>query len=266
VFLQQQDGFAQQPLVVDPDQRDVIDNFMSVTLEEGEDSEQTQRVLDAVGDIDGDGLADMIIQAMQGDGIFGLETRYEVHRGLATIDNRLIFEPLASSIVSSGGIQLNNERLDLSGDGKEEFVVTSVKITLGTIIGALITRSASVDVSIYHMEGDVFPEQPSLTKDIKVRFDFSTGDLFVPAVLSADVTGDGRKDLLVQKDLDTLLVYPGEPTQTLFAKSAIKLELELPSDREGFLVVDLNKDGRDELVLHLQREKESLLSVVQFSD
>jgi hypothetical protein len=270
VYLQQQGRFASQPLILDPDQKDVIGNFLSVTLdEEGKDEEeanQPQRVLDAVGDIDGDGYSDLIIQTMQGSGIFGLETQYEVYRGMADAENRLRFEAAPSSIIASGGIQLNNERLDLTGDGKQEFVVTSVHLSLATIISALITRSASVDVAIYKMTEGVFPEQPSLEKEIKVRFDFSNGELFIPAVLSAEVTGDGRKDLLVQKDLDTLLVYPGEPSEALFARTPIKLELELPKEREGFLVADLNGDGRDELILHVRRDERSLMSVVEFSN
>ena len=159
-----------------------------------------------------------------------------------------------------------NDRLDLTGDGREEFVITSVNISLGTIISALITRSASVDVSIYQMHDQVFASEPSLEKEIKVKFDFSTGDLFVPAVLSADVTGDGRKDLLVQKGINTLLVYPGEATDKLFTKSPIKLEMSLPSDREGFVVADLNQDGRDELILHLKTDDEVNLTVVEFHD
>ena len=268
VYLQQpQGGFASDPIVLDPDMQDVVSDFLSVTLdEEGDDEAQSQRLLDAVGDIDDDGFADLIIQTMKGNGIFGLETQYEVYRGRAGSNQHLQFESVASSIISSDGIQLNNERQDLTGDGKEEFVVTSFNFSLAAIIGALVTRSATVDVSIYQMAEGVFPEKASLDKEIKVRFDFGNGELFIPAVLSADVTGDGRKDLLVQKDLETLLVYPGEPSANLFAKTPIKLELSLPKEREGFVVSDLNHDGRDELILQVKRDDYSTLSVVEFSD
>jgi hypothetical protein len=114
------------------------------------------------------------------------------------------------------------------------------------------------------MTDGVFSEKPNLTKKIKVRFDFSEGDLFVPAVLSADVDGDGRKDLLVQKDENTLSVYPGEPGERLFQKAPINLELSLPVEREGFRVVDLDGDGRDELILHVKGESSSVISVVVF--
>lgn len=257
--------FAEVAEVLDPDMKDVLGSFLSVDIGESEDeSDQPHRLLDAVGDVNGDGLADLIIQTMEGDGIFGLETSYQIHRGVLGPEGLLTFEKAPSSTVASDGIQLENERLDLTGDGKQEFVVTSVDITLGAIIGALLTRSASVDLAIYRMDHDVFNGEPSLTKKIKVRFDFGEGELFVPAVLSADITGDGRQDLLVQRDEETLLVYPGEPTHRLFSKNPIKLELSLPKEREGFLVSDLNGDGRDELILHLKREERSVLSVVAF--
>ena len=92
----------------------------------------------------------------------------------------------------------------------------------------------------------------------------SEGDLFVPAVLNADVTGDGRQDLLVQRDEEMLLVYPGESTDRMFSRQPIRLKLNLPRDRENFLVTDLDGDGRDELVVHLKQEDRSSLSVIRF--
>jgi len=257
--------FSEEAQALDPDMKDVLGSFLSVDIGESSDeADQPQRLLDAVGDIDGDGLADLVIQTMDGDGIFGIETSYQIHRGVPSPDGLLSFEKIPSSTIASDGIQLENERLDLTGDGQQEFLVTSVDITLGAIISALITRSASVDVAIHQLSDGVFSGEPRLTKKIKVRFDFGEGELFVPAVLSADVTGDGRQDLLVQRDEEMLLVYPGEPTERLFSKQPIRLAISLPREREGFVVADLDGDGRDELILLLKREKRSVLSVIAF--
>ena len=53
---------------------------------------------------------------------------------------------------------------------------------------------------------------------------------------------------------------------SVFAKKPIKLELDLPKERESFLAADLNQDGRDELFLHVRTEDSSVLSVVKFSN
>ena len=144
--------------------------------------------------------------------------------------------------------------------------MTSVDISIGAVIRALITRSVSVDVSIYKMINGEFSAKPSTRKTISARFDFGSGDLFIPAVLGADVTGDGQKDLLVQKGDSTLLVYPGKQGQTMFAKKAIKLSLALPDSRTGFMVHDLDHDGRDELILTHDDDGRSAISVVSFKD
>ena len=142
--------------------------------------------------------------------------------------------------------------------------------------GPLIKNALVYELETYHgwtalrpiMAGGATPENlakaTALTKKIKVRFDFGEGELFIPAVLSADITGDGRQDLLVQRDEEMLLVYPGEATERLFSKQPIRLELNLPKDRESFVVADLDGDGRDELIVHLKQEERSTLSVFRF--
>jgi hypothetical protein len=257
--------FSENAETLDPGMKDVLGSFFSVEIGDGDDeADQPQRLLEAVTDVDGDGMADLVIQTMEGDGIFGIETSYQIHRGVISSDGLLSFEKAPSSTLESDGIQLENERLDLTGDGQQEFLVTSVDITLGAIISALITRSASVDVAVHQLSNGVFSGEPRLTKKIKVRFDFSEGDLFIPAVLSADITGDGRQDLLVQRDEEMLLVYPGEATERLFSKQPIRLTLSLPKDRESFVVTDLDGDGRDELIVHLEQDEQSVLSVITF--
>jgi hypothetical protein len=168
-------------------------------------------------------------------------------------------------VIQADGFQFDNERQDLSGDGNQEFVVTSVDISLGTVLKALITRAVSLDISIYTIKAGKFSSAPSIRKTISARFDFSSGDLFVPAVLGADITGDGRKDLLVQKGEGTLLVYPGQAGETMFAKKAIKLSLDLPESRAGIQVKDLDNDGRDELILD-QGDEHAVISIVSFRD
>ena len=207
----------------------------------------------------------LLLSGLKADGIFGWESEYEVYLGEVNALNRLAFTERPSSVIQADGFQFDNERQDLSGDGNQEFVVTSVDISLGTVLRALITRTVSLDISIYTIKQGKFSSAPSVQKTISAQFDFGSGDLFVPAVLGAEITGDGRKDLLVQKGAGTLLVYPGQAGETMFAKKAIKLALDLPESRAGIQVKDLDQDGRDELILN-PGEEYNVISIVSFRD
>jgi hypothetical protein len=235
----------------------------------GEDSRNgngKNRLLDEIVDINNDEVSDLIVKRIKSEGIFGWESEYEVYLGAVDENNLLIFAENPSSIIRTDGFQFDNERLDISGDGNQEFLITSVDISIGAVIRALIARSVSVDVSIYKMINGEYPAKPSTRKKISARFDFGSGDLFIPAVIVADVTGDGQKDLLVQKGQSTLLVYPGQKSQNMFSKKAIKLSLTLPDSRPGFIVHDLDHDGRDELILTHDGNGNTAISVVSFKD
>ena len=259
--------FSKIPVNLDANLKDMLSGYAQITIGEGANNDKGKnRLLDEIVDINNDDVSDIIVKRIKAEGIFGWESEYEVYLGAVDENNLLKFPESPTSTIRTDGFQFDNERLDISGDGNQEFLVTSVDISIGAVIRALITRSVSVDVSIYKMINGKFPAKPSTRKTISARFDFGSGDLFIPAVLGADVTGDGQKDLLVQKGDGTLLVYPGQQGQTMFAKKAIKLSLALPDSRTGFMVHDLDHDGRDELLLTHDNNGTTAISVVSFKN
>lgn len=269
VYIQLDSGsFNLSSISLDPNLNDVLGDYFQIDLgENAGNREGASRLLDGVDDIDGDLRADLILKRIKAEGIFGWESQYEIYKGILTQPDKLGFEPIASSVISTSGYQLRNNRLDLNGDGKQEFIITSVDIGIGTVIKALLTRSVSTNVSIYQMVNNVFETKPSISKKVSVRFDFKNGELFIPSVLNADVNGDGMEDLLLQKDMSTLLIYLGERTDKLFVTQPIKLNMQLPKNREGFVVADLNSDGIDELVLSIAKDNgERSLEVIRFNN
>ena len=259
--------FSKVPVNLDANLKDMLSGYAQISIgEDAKNDNGKNRLLDEIVDINNDGVSDLIVKRIKAEGIFGWESEYEVYLGAVDENNLLKFPESPTSTIRTDGFQFDNERLDISGDGNQEFLVTSVDISIGAVIRALITRSVSVDVSIYKMINGEFPAKPSTRKTISARFDFGSGDLFIPAVLGADVTGDGQKDLLVQKGDTTLLVFPGQQGQTMFAKKAIKLSLALPASRTGFMVHDLDDDGRDELILTHDGDGRATISVVSFKD
>jgi hypothetical protein len=49
----------------------------------------------------------------------------------------------------------------------------------------------------------------------------------------ADADGDGIDDLLVQDGKDRLNIFPGTGDASLFLKSPVVINVDMPSDRDG---------------------------------
>ena len=197
--------FATEPVRFDVGGDVESDAFFTLTVGTDEDNPGgRQALLDAIEDLNGDGLPDMLVYSVTGEGLFGKETRYEVHLGEIGTDGSLRFEEQPSSVVGSGGIQIDVEREDLDGDGQLEMLVTSFDLGIGSIIRGLISRTASLRLAIYRLRDGRYPGSPSLTRKITAKLDLANGDIFVPAVRAGDLDGDGRKELLVQDGADKL--------------------------------------------------------------
>ena len=73
---------------------------------------------------------------------------------------------------------------------------------------------------------------------------------FNRTLLIGDVTGDGLSDLLIEPEFRQLNVYVGVPGPDLFAPAPRKVAVLLPSDAEYTWLVDLNEDGKQDILLH----------------
>ena len=65
-----------------------------------------------------------------------------------------------------------------------------------------------------------------------------------------DVTGNGRSDLLIEWTHRELHVFPGVAGPELFADLSQKVSIELPNDEEHTWLTDINRDGRQDIVMH----------------
>ncbi len=227
------------------------DGFYSISFGEGSDEENAkQQVLHSLSDLNGDDVADLVTFSLVGESLFSKHSIYEVHFGTPTPDGGTVFAPDVDTAIRSDGIQFDMQQHDFDRDGKVDVMVTSFEFGIAKIIGALLTGSTSLDLEFYQMEGSIYPDKPNVTRKITAEFDFSTGDAFFPSVLIADVNGDGRSDLLVQEDREELRVFIGVPGPDLFARRPQKVAVAMPDDEEYTWLVDLNKDGKQDILMH----------------
>ena len=62
--------------------------------------------------------------------------------------------------------------------------------------------------------------------------------------------GDGRSDLLIERTHRELHIFVGVPGADLFAPRSQRVAVALPNDEEYTWLVDLNKDGRQDILMH----------------
>lgn len=238
-----------------PFEYDGVDG-VSFRMGEEDQSNLTARVLYQLKDLDGDGITDLVTLTVTSRSVFNKQTTYEVHTGRRRQDGTLTFSELPTSRIESKGIQFESEEKDLDGSGQVDMVVSSVEIGIGKIIAALITGAIKIDLDFYKMTDGIYPDSPNATRTITSTFNLSSGDVFFPFVLIADVNGDPYADLLVQDGTDTIRIYEGEAGAGLFSRRATDFKVRLPNDADLVALADLNADKRQDVILRLEKKNE----------
>ena len=212
----------------------------------------TGRVLHSLTDMNGDGVADLVVFSLLGGSLWRMHSTYEVHFGTPTPDGTVFASDIGTAI-ESDGIPFGIRQHDFDHDGQVDMMFTTIKPRLlkaiGMIVGALLTGSGSLDLEFYSMDGRVYPDKPSATRKIRSYPGDSGKKTAHLSVLIGDVNGDRRSDLLVQKGPEELRVYLGVPGPDLFARRPQKIKVTMPNEEYTWLV-DLNKDHKQDVLMH----------------
>ena len=215
----------------------------------------TGRVLHSLTDMNGDGVADLVVFSLEIRSMWSVHFAYEVHFGAPTPDGGTVFAPDVGTAIGSDGLPFGLGPHDFDHDGQVDMMFTTMKFgifkTIGMISRGILTRSVQMHLEFYRMEGGIYPDKPNATRKIKGHAPGVSGEkgIFHPSVLIGDVNGDGRSDLLVQKGPEELRVYLGVPGPKLFARRPQKVAVAMPYEEYTWLV-DLNKDGVQDLLMH----------------
>ena len=217
-----------------------------------------RRVLHTFQDLNGDTVADLVIHALEGRSLGKQRSLYEVHFGTPT-PNGIVFAPDVGMTIrprgTAGGLQpwgyASQGFQDLNGDGKTDIFFKDVKTGLIGMSRAMVGKSIAIDLECYRMENGTYPTKPTTRRSIRPDLDiFEKHRVFFPVVLLGDVNGDGRSDLLVGKHWKELHVFLGVPGPSLFAPKPQKVAVAMPNDERNARLVDLNKDNKQDLLIH----------------
>ena len=217
-----------------------------------------RRVLHTFQDLNGDDISDLVIHSLEGRSLGKQRSLYEVHFGTST-PNGIVFARDVSMTIrprgTAGGLQpwgYSSQWLeDLDGDGNIDILFKDVQTGLVGMSRAMIGKSIAIDLEFYRMEKDRHPNKPTTMRKIRPDLDiFEKDRVFFPVVLLGDVSGDGRSDLLVGKNWEELHVFLGVPGRELLARKPQKVAVAMPNDERNARLVALNRDNKQDLLIH----------------
>jgi len=236
--------YRQQPGPTFHEQPDFTRDFSVRTAADHRERESSASVL--VADLDGDGVADLVVRKQVLQGISSATATLYVffgHKGGG-------YDAKPAQLLETQGIGLLQPQLiDLTGDGRPDLVVPETSFGVFALIRMLAAKTAKVNFQVFPFEREKrrFAEDPAFERSLVFRIPVAGGADLQALSLDADVTGDLRPDLVFGSSDDELSIFPATRSGE-FAPEAVEVVPVLATAQ--LEAVDLENKGRSDLVLH----------------
>jgi hypothetical protein len=199
-----------------------------------------------VADLDGDGVADLVVRKQVVQGISSATATsyvYFGHKGGG-------YDQKPAQELTSEGIGLvQPQLLDLTGDKRPDLIVPETSFGVFALIRMLTAKTAKVNYQVFPFLAETrkFAEEPISERALVFKIPVAGNSDLQAVSLEADVTGDGRPDLVFGSSETTLSIYPGIGKGEFAADSAEDIEVLATAQLDA---TDLNGKGRSDLLLH----------------
>jgi hypothetical protein len=203
---------------------------------------ETAHVSAIVRDLDGDGIADLVVNRISG-GLGQMRALTQLYfgkkgGGFSEPAQKMEREGYAGSL-SFG---------DLDGDGKPDLLMPHVDVGLADMARVLLSKRMTIGWEARRNRGREFSVVPETIKDVDFPVDFSQlADIDGPyPSVAGDFNGDGNADFIAANGPDSLAVWLGGG-KSLIADSPKAIVHITPS--KFFFITDLDGDKRADLVV-----------------
>lgn len=224
---------------------------------DGQPLDQSQlrhKVVENITDLNGDGLADLIVRFTQSSGVLDRSNDYEIYYAQLTGQGLRFAESPATRIQSESTLSDLN-LVDLDNDGRQEIRVSAFDLGISQIISALLSSSIEQEVLIYKMdENQHYPAKPTVSQDVEITFSLSSGRRGEPMIKLQDINGDGLKDIVFsQEDEQINVIFAQADGKRMFNRKTAKYRVQVPKNAKAITHNDLNLDNKMDLILHYSR-------------
>ena len=204
-------------------------------------------------DLEGDGRKDLVVWQVT---VQSYRTDFYIF--LRSADGRL--SELPTQILHCRGtpISINSAWTpiaDLKNDGKYELVLLEpdfIVTSIGGLVDLALTRGVKLAITVRSFSHGAFARTAETAVSFKALFSVY-GSWEWPFLICGDFNGDGRPDLLVKRSATQWEIYYSTGEGRWFEPQP-GMTFELPGqsyfERRYFDVIDLNGDGRSDIVSH----------------